>query len=727
MRFRALLCFAISYGLVPQGVAQTLNQIEIGAGFNTVDDYRFGRYTGLQDRGGFAVGNFSYTGRDAAAADDIWSLRGRNLGLETISIGGDYSRPGKFSVEFNYAQLPYYGVGDSRTIYDFGSSSLAKLPANWVGASSTAGFTALNSSLREFGIDKKRERFNTGFEWQFAQGWKMRSEYRHEAKQGNEALGAIFGSTGGNPRGALLARPIDFITDDISLSIDYAGAANQFAASYNILDFSNHKKTLYWENAFNNSQWLVGANFSNAAVGQLALEPDNRSSQWSVSAGHSFAGGARVSGSLTGASLEQDDRFLPFSNVLPSSVPLPRASLDGRVESLTANLNFSTRIGNRSSLRLRYNYRDRDNQTRQAIFQRVPGDAAAQSSLLGSGARVNRIYDLERSVYALEFDYRLTAKARLSSGIEREETTRSMVDVDTTEEDSGYLKLNLSPFASATGWIKVSHAERTNSNYNAEIPFITGHNPDYVATLLGNALYENDPLLRRYHLAERDREEISASMSFFPSDEWGLTTLVKLRNDDFPYSITGLQSSEVRNLALDFSYSPDADWSANAYYNFETYQNSQKGYQRSGGGNPTPFFPASVRIPGNNWSIDSEDRVHTVGVGLNWTLLDGRLKMGLDGNYSDAVTETEPYSSGLAWAAFADIGTEITSLSLRADYHFEAGRELRLRYFYQDFNSSDWALDETTVDSLANILLLGNGSPNYSGGLFEISVLFRFD
>ena len=411
--------------------------------------------------------------------------------------------------------------------------------------------------------------------------------------------------------------------------------------------------------------------------------------------------------------------------MLATPVALPRTRLDGKVETLVANLNYSTRLNRRTSLRMSYNYRDRDNQTPQAVYLRVAGDAAPQGTPLSSNARVNRLYDLATDRYGIDVDYRLSSRSRISAGYEFEEKDYEMLDADDTTEDTGYVKLDFRPSAIASGWLKLSSARRDTSNYDVARPFVTGHNPDYIATLSGLDLFENDPFLRRFHIAERDRDELSASLNVYPSSLIGVSLMTRLSSDDYPRAVVGLSESEKRSFGADLSFTPEASWSANVYFNRDSFDNLLLGYSRQGGGNPTPFFPFDLRLSGRNWQVASEDLIQAVGAGLNWNLLDDRLTLELDAAYTDAVTETSPGSSGLTWLPLADVTTEIQSLSLRGTYEMSPGRQLRVRWYYEDFGSADFALDSVQPGTLSNILLLGNQSPSYDGHLIEVSMIFR--
>lgn len=705
-------------------IAQT-SSIEIGVGHNSEDSYRLGQYSGITQSGGFTVGGFSLLSDNSDASDRYWSVSGNDLGLETGSLAASFGRWGGFSVDINYDQIPHYRFNDGQTVFDGSGSTRQTLPSDWVGASSTSGFTALSSNLKQVNIDKNRERFTGSLEWQLNQSWQLMSEYRHETKQGKQPLGAIFGTTGGNPRGSILARPLDFETDELSFGLSYAAPNTQYNVSYSAMLFSNKDKALQFDNPFNHSQWAAGANFSDGGIGQMALEPDNRSSQFSFSGAHRFNSSTRLSGSIISTTLEQDDSYLPYSSIFSAPTALPAQDLNGRVDSMVSTVNLSTRINRRSTLRLRYNYRDRDNKTRQQIYQRIPGDAATQQGLLSSRTRINRIYDLEREKYSAELSYRFSGRTSLVASYENQETDRSMLDVATTEEDTASIKLRFTPSTISSGDLRISRSERNASNYDGTVPFTAGHNPDYIATLVGNQLFENDPLLRRFHLTDRNRDEVRANLNFYPSDEIGLSLLALLADDDYPDAKVGLQQSEKSNLSADLSYTPEANWTASVYYNYDNYRNKQAGFARRGGGNPTPFYPESVRDPGRNWIMKSEDEVNTIGTGIDWKFMQDKLDLSLDASLSDANTKTDPASSGQALLPFPDITTKISSVSLKGNYQLQQGRELSVRYYYERYKSNDWALDGVAVDSLSNIMLLGNQSPDYSGHILVVSL--RFD
>jgi MtrB/PioB family decaheme-associated outer membrane protein len=719
------LLIAASYLLPIASLGQ--DTIEIGAGYVSEDSFKLGEYNGLNESQDFAVSSFSTGRKDAYNADTAryWQINGLNLGLDTRRLEAEVGYRGIYGIKVTWQEIPHYRFNNPVNTPFLGAGSARQtLPAGWTGASSTADLTALQPSLRNISIKTDRERMTAELDWQLDTAWSFAGEYRHESKKGNDTLGAIFGSNGGNPRGAILAIPVDYETDTFNLSLSRQGDSGQGSLFYRASLFNNGNRSVQWDNPFNNTRWTAGAGFDEGAVGEMAQAPDNSFWQAGASGVYRLGDSGRFNGSLSFGRMTQDENLLPYSNVFSDTSPLPVTSLAGEVNTLNAMLGFSTRFGQRSSLRLRYSFDERDNDTRVHLFLRVPGDAAIQGNPLSSNGRLNRPYSFRNQRLESNVDYRLSAATRLSFAYELRDRERDKVDVERTREHTASIKLSLSDFLNGRAWVQASRSVRDGSAYISNRGFLSGHNPDFINTLAGNELFENDPLLRRFHLADRERDQLSLNYNMAPAGAFSLDIIGRLTRDEFPDSKIGVQESANRHLTLNLNFDP-GDWHGYAYVTAERYRNRQQGYSRRGGGNPTPFFPESVRLPGNNWQMATEDRVLTTGVGASWALLQERLDLTLDINRSRAATETSPFSSGLAWADFTDIDSTLTGISAKGQYRLENGHQVGLRYRFEKYDSSDFAFDNVAVDTLSNVILLGNVSPVYSGHIIEISFQYN--
>lgn len=83
------------------------SMLELGVGYVSQGDYKFGEYNGLQRRGPYAIGAFDIERRSPYDGDGTgyFRLQGYNLGLGTREVRVNGGMQGRFSVNFGYDEL----------------------------------------------------------------------------------------------------------------------------------------------------------------------------------------------------------------------------------------------------------------------------------------------------------------------------------------------------------------------------------------------------------------------------------------------------------------------------------------------------------------------------------------------------------------------------------------------------------------------------------------------
>jgi len=754
--------------------------IELGVGYTTQDSLKFGEYNGLEDKGAHAIGNLDIR-KHSVIGDGVgsyWELKGTNLGLDDRTISGKYSHDGTYgqfgndsgySIFFKYDQIPhnqFMGL----TPFDGAGSNTQTLPANWVGATSTSGMTNLITDLKSIQIDTERKRYGGGLTWDINDQWKLKANFRHETKEGSDPIGAIFGSSGGNPRSSVIARDIDYDMDEFGASVTYQNGSYQHILSYTLSLFNNNNTALRWDNPFNNPQWAAGSNFSNGAVGQMGYEPDNEAFTINYQTGYNFNPTTRFTANITYGEMSQNDAFLPYSSIHPSVVALPRDNLDGEIDNLHANINLYTRYGSKIDLKAAYTYDDRDNKTPRDVYLRIPGDASLQGVIDDANARVNWPYGMTTHNLAFDGSYRLTPTTKLALGYVYENKERNYSEVDTTEEHTFNVKLSAAPLDTVSGWLKYAYATRDGggnsldaeftslvaaataalgspdavagnfAKYWNDHPVLTGHSNEHIEeaittflnapiktnNLLGE-LFENDPLMRKYYQADRDRDQVMGTINFYPNDALSWTLTGKYNLDDYNQTQDGLQKGRNANLTLDTSYAPGTNLTTYAYLTYEFYDYQQRGFYHPGNaGALTPWSNRLVQIGNNWWNMDTRDDVYTVGGGMDWEMVEDKFNLKLDYMYSYAVTTTEVSAQALAFLPYPDITTRISSITLIGDYKARENLTLRLKYGFEHFTTTDFGLNSIGVKTLANVILLGNTTPKYDEHFVGVSLIYGF-
>jgi MtrB/PioB family decaheme-associated outer membrane protein len=713
------------------------SKIEIGVSYSSEDSFKFGEFTGLEDEGAYAIGNIEIRKHSVIGDNDnrYWELTGSNLGLDSRTVFAEYSQDGLFDVYLEYYQIPRFRLDDAQTPFNGAGTSNQTLPAGWVTNTGDGALPAgsIDAFLKNIDIETERQRFGGGFKLNLTDNWQAQANYRHEDKDGTDTIAAIFGATGGNPKASILAVPIDYDTDEFNVGIAYAGDKAQFNLDYHLSLFDNNSTSVFFQNPWSRtSGWAAGANYP-TGVGQLGTPPENEAHQVNLSGGYNFTPRTRTTATVSYSRWLQDETFLPFSNMFAATIPLPRSNLDGDIATLFANVNLFTRITNKLNLKARYTYDDKDNDTPRDIYVRMANDSVNSQAFGTASARINWPYSLERHKVELDGSYRISPMTRLSAGYAYENKDRDYTEREETDEHTGKLKLTTSVNDTLSGWLQYSHSVRDGSTYVSNRPFLTGHDPATIAADLAadpDSVYENDPLMRKTYLADRDRDQVSATVNFYPYDTVAFTVNANYANDDYKHTEIGLQNGANFNLTFDITYTPSEDVTTYAFVTSEKSNYEQAGFHHPGNvGNLGPTTDRVARFGNAFWRVETEDLVNTIGFGGDWAVIEDKFNVQLDFTHSSGTTEIQASARDPVLEPFLplpDLNTKITSLNISGDYKFRENTTVRLGYLYERYTTDDFALDNVAEDTLADVILLGNRSSDYNAHFVGLSLIYEF-
>ena len=209
------------------------------------DSYRYGKYSGLTDKGAYALVDFRVEKRPDPKSDDTvrWRFQGWRLGLDSRRVKFDYRDQGTQRFTADYREIPNYRFSDGQTPYREIAPGAWSVAQGWeVVGSNTRGFLTLQESLVDLKVDTKRKRIDLGYSRKLGTSWNLDIDYRHETKKGERTLGSIFGYNGGNPRAVILPAPVDWNTDIIEAMFNYGTARVQFGIGFYASFFSNDQK-----------------------------------------------------------------------------------------------------------------------------------------------------------------------------------------------------------------------------------------------------------------------------------------------------------------------------------------------------------------------------------------------------------------------------------------------------------------------------------------------------
>ena len=658
----------------------TVDEIELGIGYVFDDAYKYGRYTGLEEEGEYIIGDLKSQG--FAEDGGFWKVRGTNLGLDSRFLRFDFGDLGRHEFFLEYDQLPNNKSNTANTPFlGVGSSNLT-LPADI----DFINISSLNSALRPFDIETERRRIGFGGGLIAKKHWKFNVAYRHETKEGVDKIGGSIVNQEqqlvGNTTAALLPEPIDYETDIVDASLTYARDKAQVDLRYHISLYDNNNQALTWEDPFSPGDFA-----------SQSLAPDNEFQQLMLTGSYLFPYNSRVTGMVSYGRMTQDEAFLPNAIDPAVSSALPRDSLDAEVWLTSAKLKLASRPTRKLRLSAGYRYDERDSDDTPVDTYIYP---VADSPTVTGGPVENRPLSYERNRADIMANYRFTHYLSLRGGYKYEEMSRDYVDVERedTEENTLFTKLKLRPHSAVNLALYAEGSERDGSEY------LTPAN--------------ENPALRKYHLADRDRTKLGAAVDIMPTEALSFTVTADYIKDEYDDSEIGLTESESPTYSLDVNYAPHKKVTTYAYYTREDIQSKQAG--------------SETVLTTPDWEADFEDTVDSYGVGVKLTKLGGKWDVGLDVFQTKATGEIDmqDLTAPGTETQFPDLETELTGVKLWTLYRHRKNMAFKLGYRYEKYKADNWAVDDLQEDSITNLLLLGEDTLD---DVHEVAVsyIYRFD
>src|SRR5258706_9138501 len=452
----------------PAGAAltQPTNTVEVGAGSVSDGSYKFGEYNGLEDQGGFLLGNLDLFGGGRYDSDSLtrWGLHANDIGLKTGDADFTYREQGRFKIDLGLEdfrrnlsdtfQTPYLGLG----------STDLTLPAGWLkpqvqqanptnlndrGLSPVAGQgSVVNSSavvvaptsaqisandsivaadtgaFRRFNLYTERKRGEIGFGVNLNRNLLVSGSFRHETRNGFRPLAVV--DSAGQENSVTLPDVINTRTDQFNLGLEYTHGKGYLKAGDYGSVFTNDIIGLRWQDPADRTRTPT-----------MSSAPSNQFHQFNLPRAPDFSSATRLVADLSYGRGHQSEAFLSDSSM---PLGLPVGSANAVVITKLANVKLSTRVTHDLSLFARYKYEDRDDQTPVNTYvfydaNLTPGaTASAFNTALGLPAgtlssNVNIFANRPQSKLVKEInlgaDYALGHRQKLSAGYDWQKIERS--------------------------------------------------------------------------------------------------------------------------------------------------------------------------------------------------------------------------------------------------------------------------------------------------------------
>jgi MtrB/PioB family decaheme-associated outer membrane protein len=643
--------------------------IDVGAVGASNWSPKFGDYRGFDDDGVYLdLGGYGgYLNENGYYMD----VAARNLGLDSRAVDARGGKQGAFEWRLDYSEIPRYMGYDTVTPYSGVGSDRLTLPDGWkMSTSDPSDFVPLP-------IDLERKTLGLGLSFGLGSAWDFDVDYERQDKEGLKAFsGGTFISNA-----STFPAPVDYQTDRMTAGIGFNSRFGQLRLEFTASDFDNGYSSLTWD-----SPLPIGWGDE---IAQSALAPDNKYHMFSLSGAFRLTNHLRITAKVSSGVAEQNDPFLAYSiNPAFADRALPRESLDGELETSMFNVfgRIYWSVNDWFNISATYKTSERDNNTPVDYYLPVLQEIFARP------ARTNRPYGYERDHGAIEFRFRALGHLRVNAGVRRDTIERTYQAVEKSDEDTIWGEIQFAPWAWLDARFKMDESTRTPSDY---VP-------------VGGYERAENPLMRKFNLAERDRERITAELDLMPTEDFNLSISYYTTDDSYKTSVLGLQESEESSLNLDASYALGAETSLYAFYSDETIDATMAGAES---------FAAAP------WMAVTKDSIETWGMGLSGRLSD-RLTYGIDYVKSEASGDIRT-DSGAGEAPFPTLTTELRNLRAYVDFQVTERWALGLDAYSEEYDSQDWYVDGIGPTDINGILGLGAVSPDYTVNVIRLLARFK--
>jgi MtrB/PioB family decaheme-associated outer membrane protein len=702
-----------------------VSTIELGTFYSSDDDFKFSDYTGVgqgfEADGWSILGNVDLRRRSAFDAEDpyYYRVQGLNLGLDSRFIDAQYKRPGLFGIDLFYDEIPKYQTDSAQTFMLNAGAEYLTLPPTWT----ITSISNLDPFLYVNEIDHKRKTAGGEFSWILPSHFDFDASYQYQTKRGEKLSSTVI-----NFNSQIVPEPLKYDTHQIDSHLRYTGDDVQLQLEYYASGFYNDVYSLVWQDPRTGG---AGVGFDDNGLGQKGSMPDNWFHQVTGSGGINLPTNSRFMVNAAFGWETQNDAFLPYTinpNLTadpgaPLGLNLPRSDLDGKLETRLVTARFVSNPLPKLGINIGYRWNDRHNDTPIETYYRVRSDSGNQNV---SFARVNRPYSFEQHKVDADVSYEVYKRTKLTLLYEWDRMTRNLQEVEENNEHSVGGKLVSHPNRYVNLGARYERSYRDRGTYDCVEPYIAGSPPGSIPnpgcpTVAGSGLqFENSPLLRKYYMANRRRNDAHVWMTLTPLGNVSISSHLKFIDDDYYKSTYGLTAYRMLSTGLDVSYAATDALNFHAFYNHDTSRSEMESTSSA-----TSFNPI------NEWSSKDKNTTNTVGAGFDYDVLPDWLSVGFEYLFAKSVgrVDTVTAAGGPISPPFPNNETSLHDFSVQGDLQFTRNLSMRVGYLFEMFDSFDWATKRVCPACMSPsnaVVASGESPPEYNAHLVSLSLIYRF-
>ncbi len=691
--------------LVKEGL---VGDFTLGAGANT-RSFKFDEYNGLTGKNqGFAVGDFDLSyNRDNFYYTD---MQAENLGLDDRKIYFEAGKYNDFKFTAGFDQTPQLTSNTSQTIFNGAGTTSLTLPSGFGKAASTA--LVRIPSVNNIDLSDTRNATTFGFS-KIVGNEEYGVNFKHETRTGLKSLGAIVGSSPGGSA-VILPEFMDQVVNELQASVAHSHDNHQIRFDYFMSMFDNNNKSITWESPY-----------TTTPNGLISRPPSSQFHRFSLNGGINLPYATRITGTAEYSMALQNEDLFPYA-FGTSTALLPRSTADAKIQTAHVSLNGSSRPFLESTLfkdlflTAKYRHHQTINNTPVTTFTPIVNDTGAQVAATSSDVARNSPFDYSQDQLKLDASYPIYKATYVNLGYDSELMQRSYREVTKTFENTLHAGVRSNFDQVASGNVNFLYGDKIGDRYNQSTVFNDRHPMGTITSFP----FDNLTQMQRLDIANRERKKVATNLNYFPTSVVTLGINHNYMVDDYKQSLFGLSHQSSQDVTGDINFSPDQSLNLFLFYTYENGVAEQfsRNYQSN--------IAGSDFDPNRNWTANSDNIFHTVGVGAKAYFMQKKFSLDTKYTYSQGVSKVGFIAGSVIAPALGtpDVTSQIHRFEAKGKYNYSREITLGLSYIYENYRSTDFALDNASAatTSVNNVILLSNSNPNYSGHIGFVTATYHF-
>lgn len=545
--------------------------------------------------------------------------------------------------------------------------------------------------------------------------------YFQENRSGTRSAGTSFGF--GNT--IETPEPVDYRTREAGVRLEMPLENLMIRGMLSINQFSNTYSTYTWDNPFRvtdstdpSAYTAPGSgSIGGASRGRLALPPENSRITAAIGGIYKMPMHSRLTADIAFGQMRSNGDLMPFTTntailaTVPEANELPVERFNGRINTTSATVVFTTRPLANFNVTARYRFYNSDNNARRIEFPGYVRFDAVWEEI----PRITVPYSTKNNRAEITASYDLGTGYSVEAGFRNDRTNRTFREVNRTTENIAHIALDARPFTWVTWRNSFEFGDRSFDSYDQE----RADNASFV---------EPEPPVspegfHRFDVAERSTQRVISILSINPFNGPLSATLNFTRYFDnySKHSELGLLKWRNQTFTAEADYSPSGRWSTFAFYSREYWAGFQRG--RQSGATPS-------KNPLDNWTADNSDKANSVGAGFTMGVIPEKLDFNLTGRIQrvSGYANLDSPPGGTPDVAF-DIpnvdDTRFWSLLAQFNYKLSAAWNLALGGWYERYQIDD-LLNTGTQQYLPGGFFLAPNDLGYRGSAAYVTSTYRW-